>query len=73
MNSLTVLVPARGPIRVQAWNTSSTSVGVEWEELDWEYRNGLILYFTVYYRFVTMKFNICSYQAIIGVRLVLDV
>ncbi|XP_065052028.1 phosphatidylinositol phosphatase PTPRQ-like [Rhopilema esculentum] len=43
-------LPARGPLRVQAWNTSSTSVRVEWEELDWEYRNGLILYFMIYYR-----------------------
>eukprot|EP00794_Sanderia_malayensis_P017493 gene17493-19243_t len=43
-------VPTKEPSLIKGWNLTSTELYVEWGEIPWEYRNGIITSYIIYYR-----------------------
>ena len=43
-------VPSAGPTNLTAWNTSSTSVHMTWNEIPFDHQNGIILGYRIYIR-----------------------
>ena len=59
-------VPSRGPSNITFTNVGSTEVTVNWDPLPWQYVNGRLLGYKVYFQ-DTAYYSVSSYKSSVNV------